>query len=252
MAVEGSLAAEERQEQLLSTLRQDSRIEIEEAAERFGVHPMTIRRALKTLEKSGSARLVRGGAVYVGTEEFTVRQSRALTAKRRIAEKLKPLITGHDSLGLDASSTVYCLAQDMPEISPPLVVTYGIQTFQALQNTAYVHAFLSGGELDSRTGSLVGPVAQKAIEGFTLSCCVLSTIAVDPDAGTMEPTVEEAGMKFALAQASSRVILAIDSTKLAQRSAVRSIALSEIDMIVTELDTSDTRLDPYRELVELR
>jgi DeoR/GlpR family transcriptional regulator of sugar metabolism len=81
---------------------------------------------------------------------------------------------------------------------------------------------------------------------------VLSTTAVDPDSGTMEPTVEEAGMKFALAQASSRVILAIDSTKLAQRSAVRSIALSEIDMIVTELDTSDTRLDPYRELVELR
>jgi DeoR family glycerol-3-phosphate regulon repressor len=68
----------------------------------------------------------------------------------------------------------------------------------------------------------------------------------------MEPTVEEAGMKFALAQASSRVILAIDSTKLAQRSSVRSIGLSEIDVIVTELDASDVRLDPYRELVELR
>ena len=72
MAIEGSLAAEERQEILLSTLREESRVGIEDAAKRLGVHPMTIRRALKTLERSGRARLVRGGAVYVGTAEFTV------------------------------------------------------------------------------------------------------------------------------------------------------------------------------------
>jgi DeoR family fructose operon transcriptional repressor len=68
----------------------------------------------------------------------------------------------------------------------------------------------------------------------------------------MEPTIEEVGMKHALANASDRVILAIDATKLSQRSAVRSVDLSEIDVIVTELDTNDVRLDPYRELVELR
>ena len=46
MAIEGSLAAEERQELLLSTLREESRVGIEDAAKRLGVHPMTIRRAL--------------------------------------------------------------------------------------------------------------------------------------------------------------------------------------------------------------
>jgi DeoR/GlpR family transcriptional regulator of sugar metabolism len=248
MAIEGSLAAEERQELLLSTLREENRVGIEDAAKRFGVHPMT----LKTLERSGRARLVRGGAVYVGTAEFTVRQSRALTAKRRIAEKLQPLLREHDSIGLDASSTVYCLAEAMPDVPPPLVVTYGVQTFQALQNTSKVQIILSGGELDPRTGSLVGIVAQQTIERFTLSCCILSTTALDPDTGTMEPTIEEVGMKQALANASDRVILAIDATKLSQRSAVRSVDLSEIDVIVTELDTNDVRLDPYRELVELR
>lgn len=252
MALEGSLAAEERQELLLSTLREESRVEIEVAAKRFGVHPMTIRRALKTLERSGRARLVRGGAVYVGTEEFTVRQSSALTAKRCIAAKLRPLISEHDSIGLDASSTVYCLAEEMLETAPPLVVTYGIQTFQALQKASSAHVILTGGELDERTGSLVGLVAQQAIERFTLSCAVLSTSALDPSTGTMEPTIEEVGMKRALATSSDRVILAVDSTKLSQRSAVRSIDLSQIDVIVTELDSQDVRLDHYRELVELR
>lgn len=252
MATEGSLAAEERQELLLSTLREEGRVEIEPAAIRLGVHPMTIRRALKTLELSGRARLVRGGAVYVGTEEFTVRQSRALTAKRRIANKLQPLIRTHESIGLDASSTVFCLAEEMPDTSSRLVITYGLPAFQALQSKAGIQSILSGGELDQRTGSLVGLVAQQAIERFTLSCAVLSASALDPSAGTMEATIEEVGMKRALANAADRVILAIDATKLAQRSAVRSIELSQIDVIVTELDPNDERLDPYRGLTELR
>lgn len=252
MATEGSLAAEVRQELLLSTLRRESRVEIEEEAERLGVHPMTIRRALKSLERTGRARLVRGGAVYVGFEEFTVRQSRALSAKRHIAEKLQMLIMNHDSIGLDASSTVYCLAEKMPDSISPLVVTYGIQTFQALQNIPNAQVILSGGKLDPRTGSLVGMVGQQAIERFSLSCCILSATALDADAGTMEPTLEEAAMKQALANSSNRVILAIDSTKLSQRSAVHSIRLSHLDVIVTELDPSDSRLDPFRDFVELR
>jgi len=60
MAIEGSLAAEERQELLLSKLREENRVGIEDAAKRFGVHPMTVCRALKTLERSGRARVVRG------------------------------------------------------------------------------------------------------------------------------------------------------------------------------------------------
>ena len=60
MVIEGSLSAEERQERPSSTLREENRVGIEDAAKRLGAHPMTICRALKTLERSGRARLVRG------------------------------------------------------------------------------------------------------------------------------------------------------------------------------------------------
>lgn len=144
MAVEGSLAAEERQAALLAALRDHGRVEIEEAAERFGVHPMTIRRSLKALERAGRARLVRGGAVHVGTEEFEIRQSRALSAKRRIAEKLRPEMSRHESIGLDASSTVHVLAGEMPDVDHLLVVTYGIPTFQQLQGHEGIQVISSG------------------------------------------------------------------------------------------------------------
>ncbi len=252
MAVEGSLAAEERQAALLTALRDHGRVAIDEAAERFGVHPMTIRRSLKALEKVGRARLVRGGAVHVSTEEFEIRQSRALSAKRRIAEKLQPEMREHESIGLDASSTVHVLAGQMPTVDHLLVVTYGIPTFQQLQGLAGVQAILSGGELDSRTGSLVGMVAQESIERFALSCCVLSTSALDAETGTMEPRIDEAAMKHSLARSSKRVILALDSTKLTQRSSIRSVPLSDIDLLVTELDPDSVEMDPFRDFVEVR
>ncbi|MDQ2816478.1 MAG: DeoR/GlpR family DNA-binding transcription regulator [Actinomycetota bacterium] len=251
MSVAGSLAAEGRRQVLLDLLRECGRVDISGAAGQLGVHHMTIRRDLKGLEREGSARLVRGGAIFVGTEEFEIRQSRALSAKRRIAEKLGPLVLRHDSVAIDASTTLFQLAENMPAVDHLVVVTYGIAGFQALQARAGVRVFLSGGELDRRTGSLVGPVAQRTLEGFSLSCCLLSATALDPELGTMEPTVEEVEMKQAMVRASQHVVLAVDSTKLSQRSAVRALSLDQIQTVVTELDPADPRLDPYRNQVLL-
>jgi DeoR family fructose operon transcriptional repressor len=251
MGVEGSLAAEHRRKVILDLLRAGGRVDIVQAAERLDVHPMTIRRDLKALERDGSVRLVRGGAVDVGTQRFDVRRARASSAKRRIAEKLVPIVSRHQSIGIDASTTLLALAEMMPVVDHLLVVTYGIEAFQALCGRPGVKSFLSGGELDPRTGSLVGPVAQRSLDGFSLSCCILSTTALDPEIGTMEPTVEEVGMKMSLARSSGQVVLAVDSTKLSQRSAVRALPLDQVSIVVTELDPADERLDPYRELVQL-
>ena len=251
MSLGGSLAAEERRQVLLDLLRESGRVDITGAAGQLGVHHMTIRRDLKGLEREGAARLVRGGAIFVGTEEFEIRQSRALSAKRRIAEKLGPLVLEHDSVAIDASTTLFAFVEDLPSVDHLVVVTYGIPAFQALQPRAGVRAFLSGGELDPRTGSLVGPVAQRTLEGFSLSCCFLSASALDSELGTMEPTVEEVEMKQATARASQHVVLAVDSTKLSQRSAVRALNLDQIQTVVTELDPADSRLDPYRDRVQL-
>ncbi len=251
MGLDGSLAAEERRQTLLDQLRDLGRVDIAGAADQLDVSPMTIRRDLRGLEGEGLARLVRGGAVPVGIQEFAVRQSRALTAKRRIAEKLGTVVTGHESIAVDGSTTVFRFVEELHPVADLLVVTYGIPAFQVLQSRDHVRAFLSGGELEPRTGSLLGPVAQRTIDSFSVSCSVLSTMALDPEVGTMEPTVEEVEMKRALLRSGQYTVLAVDATKLGQRSAVRSIAVEEVDLIVTELDPTDARLDPYRERVEL-
>jgi DeoR/GlpR family transcriptional regulator of sugar metabolism len=47
-------------------------------------------------------------------------------------------------------------------------------------------------------------------------------------------------------------VLAVDASKLGHRAPARCFDLRRIDILVTELDPSDSRLDPYRDQVELR
>ena len=151
----------------------------------------------------------------------------------------------HESIGLDASSTVHVLAGQMPTVDHLLVVTYGIPTFQQLQGLAGVQAILSGGELDSRTGSLVGMVAQESIERFALSCCVLSTSALD---AVSEHKVQQA-LKYLIKGRTTLVIAhRLATVQMCDRIVVMDNGTVRASGKHEELIKSDTLYKEYAEL----
>jgi DeoR/GlpR family transcriptional regulator of sugar metabolism len=81
---------------------------------------------------------------------------------------------------------------------------------------------------------------------------VASAAAVDPAIGSLEATLEEAEVKRSLAASGTRVVLAVDSSKLGQSAAAVALAWERIDVLVTELDRRDRRLAPYRALADVR
>ena len=58
-------------------------------------------------------------------------------------------------------------------------------------------------------------------------------------------------MKIALAGSASEVILAVDASKFGHRAPAHSFAWERVDVLVTELAPSDSRLDAYREHVHI-
>jgi DeoR/GlpR family transcriptional regulator of sugar metabolism len=251
VAVAGTLAAEQRRAALRAGLSERGQLRLAEVAAEWDVHPMTIRRDFEQLEREGVAQRVRGGLLHVADDVFDRRRARALTAKRKIAAKLRDLVPPEGVIGLDASTTVHLLATSpLPEnIS---VVTNGLAAFASLHAQPGVRTFLTGGEREERNNSLIGPIAVATVRHFLLARCFLSAAALDPAAGTSETTIEQAALKHAMAEVSGHVVLAVDASKLGQRSLVRSIDLSQVDLLVTDLAPDDARLDDYRDLVEVR
>ena len=241
----------ERLELMRRKLDTDGRIRVVELASELDVSEMTIRRDLDLLVDEGIATRVRGGAVAVGPQEFDVRFRQHARAKGRIAEKLLDLVGTGGAIGIDASSTMQRLAARLGQARDVTVLTNGPDTFRALHEHAGVTALLTGGELDPRTGSLVGPLATRAAHDLLLRRLFVSAAAVDPDVGASEATLEEAEVKIALAGSASEVILAVDVSKLGHRAPAHGFAWERVDALVTELAPRDSRLDAYREHVRI-
>ena len=118
-----SLDAMDRLRQIEATIRAEGRVKIVDAAARFGVSEMTIRRDLDALVSEGVVQRIRGGAVAIGPQPFAERFSRHVRAKDRIAAKLEPLVGEGGAIGLDASSTLERLAANLREVRDLTVVT---------------------------------------------------------------------------------------------------------------------------------
>lgn len=242
---------EERIEEVRDLIADRGAVRIDELAREFGVSEMTIRRDLDELEALGLARRVRGGAIATGPEPWERRHQHNARAKAKIAEKLHPMVPTVGTVAFDASTTIYRLAASISNVRDLVVVTNGWDTFHSLKGVPGATAFLTGGSEEPRTGSLVGPMASRAAQSFFYDTFFASAAALDIEGGPSEAALAESEVKRAFSQTSNRVVLAVDQSKLETRAPARVLDFDSIDLLVTDLDPSDSRLDAYRALVEV-
>jgi DeoR family fructose operon transcriptional repressor len=247
-----SVDAIDRLQRIEAKVRTHGRVRVVDLATELDVSEMTIRRDLDVLAEQGIVQRIRGGAVASGPQPFADRFSRHVRAKDRIASKLADLVGDGGAIGIDASSTVQRLASHLGHVRDLTVLTNGQDTFAALQDRPGVTPLLTGGQLDTRTGSLVGPIATRSARSLLLRRLFVSAAALDPAHGTSETTLEDADTKLALADVAADVVVAVDSSKLGHRAAARGLTPDRVALLVTELDPTDPRLDPYRDAWEIR
>lgn len=245
----GSLAAEVRRSVLIDLLARDGAFDLATAASECGVSEMTIRRDLAELERQGQIKRVRGGAIAVQPERFERRMARNRSAKLRIASKLDQLLPATGIIAMDSSSTIHRFAEQLPE-SDLSVFTTGMETLHAVRGRVQ-RALLSGGEFEEATDALVGPQALRSLADFFFAVSFVSVAGVDPEIGATDSTLDTAEFKRALRSRSDKLVVAVDSSKFGRTAAAVALPLSEIDVLVTDLDPGDPSLDPYREYVEL-
>jgi DeoR family fructose operon transcriptional repressor len=241
-----NLVAEARLRRLSERLATSGSVSIADAAVELDVSEMTIRRDLAELEVRGVARRVRGGALPLGPQTFAERKQARARAKGQIAAKLARLIPSTGTVAFDASSTVMRAAAALDGARDLTVLTNGPETFQALQGRAGVTPLLTGGVLEPRTGSLVGALAVWTARQLVAGRFITSCAALDAIVGATESVLEEAEVKRAIAETAEEIVLAVDSSKLERRATAVCLDWTAIDLLVTELDPSDPRLDPYR------
>lgn len=252
MATNSTLQAEERRARLLATLERDGAVQLEQAAVDLGVSSMTVRRDLDDLEAEGLLRRVRGGAVSIaGPRPFSERRVVRSRAKETIAEKALQLVPRAGAIALDASTTAGTIGANIGTRDGLTVATNSYENFMALRKARGVTAVLVGGEAEEETGSFIGSIAVEAASSMLYARFFTSASAVDPRLGTSEVSLGESQVKRAFARVSKETVLCVDFTKLGQQSVALGFPLQDVATLITDLDPRDSRLDEYRELVQI-
>lgn len=242
-----NMIAEERRRRLLDALKKSGALSVSSASEMLQVSRMTVHRDLDELAAAGKLRKVHGGAVPIISRAaprdlarpFTERKPANATAKELIAGHVAKLVAAANTLAMDASSTVFALADTLKPRADGhglFILTNGVPLFQALlARRAGFRVALTGGEPHPRTGSLVGPMVIKSLEGMRFDYAVISAAGLMEDEGQIfDSTPEGAAVKQALLARANKSILCMDKTKINFLAPYPLGMLTDFDVLVTE------------------
>lgn len=227
-----------RYEKIVSLVNQRGSVRVSELSEIFQVTEETIRRDLDRLEQAGRLTRSHGGAVSIKDEQqpetpYSEREIANAEEKKRIAQAAIQRISPNDQILLDASSTAWYMAAEVPDL-PLTVLTNSIKVATELSSKERIEVISTGGRLSQRSLSFVGPLAERSLDTYHVDKVFLSCKGVRLDRGISESNELQARIKERMIGIADEVILLVDSSKFGVQSFTHVAGLSEVDTIITD------------------
>jgi DeoR/GlpR family transcriptional regulator of sugar metabolism len=217
---------------------------IAEIAEAVGASEPTVRRDLMSLEADGQIQRTHGGARIAeasGVEvAFESREQINLAAKRAIGWAAYQMLRPDTAVFLDAGTTVLQLARRLRLNPMPLrVFTNCLPVAQILMPVPDISVTLLGGTLRPQNASMVGMLAEAALDRLWFDQLFLGVGAIADDANIYSADEQEARINARMLARTAMPIVLTDADKFGQRLTYRVAELGSPLHVVTE-----TRLSP--------
>ncbi|MBF4606067.1 DeoR/GlpR family DNA-binding transcription regulator [Curtobacterium sp. VKM Ac-1393] len=242
----------ERQNRIIKALRADGAASVQELADALSVSPATIRRDLEMLDRNGELVRTWGGAVLAPRAtaqedddgeaiETPFEEAGDLDLKRRMAEAAAAMVTDGQVVILDIGTTT-------PQIAELLrgrditVITTNLAVFDVLRDDEAVRLVLLGGVVRRNYRTLVGSLAEAALEHVSADVLFLSCTGVRANGHVVDNMAVEAPIKQSMIAAADRVVLLASERKFPGTGALRLCSLADVDTLITTTGAPDETL----------
>ncbi len=247
------MLAIERRRLILNQLHEEKRVVVSELSRRFSVSEETIRRDLERFEKEEIVTKSYGGAVLkenVGAEmPFKIRKKRNVLGKRAIGEQIAAIINDGDHLLLDPSTTALFVVKMLRDAGKKniTIITNSVEILMECAEYDDWEVISTGGAMKAEKFALVGPKAIEGIESFHVDKAIISCRGIDMKRGLTDTNVMFSDVKQTMLENATQRILAIDSTKFDQICFSKICNISDVHMVVTDMQPSDAWLRYFNE-----
>ena len=230
-----------RHQRIVALLAQSHSLTTDELAAMLGVSKETVRRDFSELQQQGKIQRSHGRARAIrhnhqGSEApFLSRQKSHYAHKSDIARHALAWIEEGMTIALDASSTCWFLARQLPDI-PLTVFTNSHPVCMELGKREQIRLVSSGGELQRQYGYYVNPALVSQLKTLEIDLFIFSCEGVDRHGVMWDPGGHNARYKSLLLKRASQSLLLMDKSKLNRASEVRIGPLSDVTHLISGAD----------------
>jgi DeoR family fructose operon transcriptional repressor len=238
------VTAYERQQSILQLLQQQPGMRVPELAQALGVSKGTIRNDLDSLEARGVLTRVHGGAALSRQtpcfdSPFGDRYQSQTASKLMIARKAATLIEDGDSILLDASTTIYYLAQQLTNRHRLRIITNGIDVARLLAKDSSNTVVLIGGVVAGDGSSVTGTLSEQIIRGLHVQKALVSCSGFSLEHGLTDKNLAEAELKSRAVASAREIFALIDSSKMGKEDLTSFASAEQITHLYTDAGLSE-------------
>ena len=226
-----------RQQAIVDLLIQHKSLTTDALSAQLNVSKETIRRDLSELQAQGKVLRNHGRAKYIHRENqdsgdpFHMRLKSHFAHKADIAREALAWIEAGMVIALDASSTCWYLARQLPDIDLQ-VFTNSHPICLELGKREQIQLISSGGQLERKYGCYVNPSLVSQLKPLDIDLFIFSCEGIDGDGGLWDSNTVNADFKSLLLKRASQSLLLIDKSKFQRSSEVRIGQLSQVTQVI--------------------
>ncbi len=250
------LFKKERLNKILEIINKREFVSLRELQKILGVSEITVRRDIKELNDKALAQKVYGGIKKIDSDpfeaQFAERRMQHSKEKALIAKIAIELVNDGDNLFIDASSTSFEFAKLCREKRNDLhVATNSIMAALELLKNPTNTVTMIGGTLRNENASSIGIFAEEMVKNLNVEKSFLSCRTFMPSIGTFETNSSESLVKKNIAKNSDKIYLLVDSSKFFKRAIFFTIAIDDINAVITDDFKNEELVDKLPKHVQI-
>ena len=234
-----------RQQAIVDLLIHHQNLTTEVLALQLNVSKETIRRDLSELQTQGKVLRSHGCARVIQRENqnsgdpFHIRRNSHHAHKADAAREALTWIEEGMVIALDASSTCWYLARQLPDINIH-VFTNSQPICQELAKREHLQLISSGGRLERKYGCYVNPSLISQLKPLEIDLFIFSCVGIDSDGALWDSNATNADFKSILLKRAAQSLLLIDKSKFNRSGEARIGHLDDVTHIISDTPMIET------------
>ncbi|NHB88982.1 L-fucose operon activator [Photorhabdus tasmaniensis] len=228
----------ERHQKIMDLLHHHESLTTTELSLVLQVSKETIRRDLRFLQERGRLLRLHGRTKSLNKEtqdngdSFNIRVKSHFSGKSLIAQRAVTWISEGMVIALDASSTCWYLAKQLPDINIT-IFTNSSRICHQLSKKKNIRLISSGGTLHRKYASYISSSLITQLKNLEIDLFIFSCDGIDADGDLWDSNIDNAQYKDTLIKRALQSILLIDKSKVNRESEIKIGNRSNITDIIS-------------------